>query len=163
MKLYHLIVLINLLFVANCSSLVGTLETKPVKTPSEGFITKMPKPNFSREGKSWTGDLWNGIQYVGFVYLLSKEDKLQHQATVKFVLENSPDMKIATWYNKKKKKAMGKVRVVESFPISSGYCRYYQVLIQVKKKARTAVYQACKRIGGVDWSYDYGRYIGKRY
>ena len=57
--------------------------------PSEGFTTKMPKPNFSSEGKGWTGDLWNGIQYVGFVYLLSKEDKLQHQATVKFVLENS--------------------------------------------------------------------------
>ncbi len=72
-------------------------------------------------------------------------------------------MKIATWYNKKKKKAMGKVRVVESFPISSGYCRYYQVLIQVKKKAKTAVYQACKYIGSPDWSYDYGRYIGKEY
>ena len=162
MKLFHLIALINLLFVANCSSLVGTLETKPVETPSEGFITKMPIINFSREGKGWVGDYWNNIQYVGFVYHLSKEDKLQHQATVKFVLHNLPDMKIATWYSKKKK-AMGKVRAVESFPISGGYCRYYQVLIQVKKKARTAVYQACKRIGGVDWSYDYGRYIGKEY
>ena len=89
MKLFHLIALISLLFVANCSSFVGTLETKPVETPSEGFITKMPKPNFSSEGKGLTGDLWNGIQYVGFVYLLSKEDKLQHQATVKFVLENN--------------------------------------------------------------------------
>ena len=161
MKLFHLIALISLLFVANCSSFVGTLETKPVETPSEGFITKMPKPNFSSEGKGLTGDLWNGIQYVGFVYLLSKEDKLQHQATVKFVLENSPDMKTATWYSKKKK-AMGKVRAVESFPTGAGYCRYYQVLIQVKKKARTAVYQACKKIWG-DWSYDYGAYIGKRY
>jgi len=163
MKLFHLIALISLLFVANCSSLVGTLETKPVKTPSEGFITEMPIPVFSKKGLGWVGDGWNGIQYVGFVYLLSKEDKLQHRATVKFVLENLPDMKIATWYNKKKKKVMGKVRVVESLPISGGYCRYYQVLIQVKKKARTAVYQACKYMGSPDWSYDYGSYIGKRY
>ena len=162
MKLFHLIALISLLFVANCSSLVGTLETKPVKTPSEGFITEMPIPVFSKKGLGWVGDGWNGIQYVGFVYLLSKEDKLQHRATVKFVLENLPDMKIATWYSKKKK-AMGKVRAVQSFPISGGYCRYYQVLIQVKKKARAAVYQACKYMGSVDWSYDYGRYIGKQY
>ena len=64
------------------------LETKSVETPSEGFITKMPKPVFSKEGLGWVGDGWNGIQYVGFVYLLSKEDKLQHRATVKFVLVN---------------------------------------------------------------------------
>ena len=159
MKLFHLIALICLLFVANCS----TLETKSVETPSEGFITKMPIINYSKEELGWVIDSWNIIQYVGFVYHLSKEDKLQHQATVKFVLENSPNMKIATWYNKKKKKAMGKVRVVESLPISGGYCRYYQVLIQVKKKARTAVYQACKYMGSPDWSYDYGRYIGKEY
>ena len=159
MKLFHLIALINLLFVASCTTL---FVTKSVETPSEGFITKMPIINYSKEGLGWVGGDWNTIQYVGFVYHLSKEDKLQHEATVKFVLHNLPDMKTATWYSKKKK-AMGKVRAVESFPISGGYCRYYQVLIQVKKKARTAVYQACKRIGGVDWSYDYGRYIGKRY
>ena len=163
MKLFHLIALISLLFVTNCSSLVGTLQTEPVETPPEGYVTKMPKPVFSKEGKGWVGDLWNGMQYVGFVYILSKEDKLQHQATVKFVLENLPDMKVATWYNKKKKKAMGKVRAVESFPTSGGYCRYYQVLIQVKKKARTAVYQACKKNWSIDWSYDYGAYIGKTY
>ena len=162
MKLFHLIVLISLLFVASCSSLIGTLETKPLETPSEGFITEMPKPDFSKEGLGWTGDSWNGIQYVGFLYLLSKEDKQQHQATVKFVLVNLPDMKIATWYSKKKK-AMGKVRAISSFPISGGYCRYYQVLIQVKKKAKTAVYQACKHIGSIDWSYDYGTYFGKQY
>ena len=38
-----------------------------------------------------------------------------------------------------------------------------KVLIQVKKKARTAVYQSCKYMGSPDWSYDYGSYIGKRY
>ena len=157
MKLFHLIALISLLFVANC----GTLETKSVETPSEGFITKMPIINFSREGKGWVGDYWNNIQYVGFVYHLSKEDELQHRATVKFVLENLPDMKISTWYSRKEK-AMGKVRVVQSFSRSAGYCRYYQVLIQVKKKARTAVYQACKSMD-YNWRYDYGRYWGKTY
>ena len=155
MKLFHLIVLISLLFVASC-------VTERVATPKDGFIKKMPKPNYSREGKGWTGDYWNTKQYVGFVYNLSREDKLQHRATVKFVLKNLPDMKIATWYSKKKK-AMGKVRVVESLPTGSGYCRYYQVLIQVKKKARTAVYQACKNDWIPGWSYDYGKYIGKQY
>ena len=155
MKLFHLIVLISLLFVASC-------VTERVATPKDGFIKKMPKPNYSREGKGWTGDYWNTKQYVGFVYNLSREDKLQHRATVKFVLVNLPDMKIATWYSKKKK-AMGKVRAISAFPISGGYCRYYQVLIQVKKKAKTAVYQACKHIGSIDWSYDYGTYFGKQY
>jgi len=151
MKLFHLIALICLLFVANCS----TLETKSVETPSEGFITEMPIISYSKENQSSTGYNWNIMQYVGFVYHLSREDELQHRATVKFVLENLPDMKIATWYSKKKK-AMGKVRAVESFPRGSGYCRYYQVLIQVKKKARTAVYQACLLNWSIDWSYDYG-------
>ena len=151
MKLFYLIALICLLFVANCS----TLETKSVETPSEDFITEMPIVSYSKENQYDTGYNWNIMQYVGFVYLLSKEDKLQHRATVKFVLENLPDMKIATWYNKKKKKVMGKVKVVESLPISSGYCRYYQVLIQVKKKAGTAVYQACKSMN-YNWRYDYG-------
>ena len=156
MKLYHLIVLISLLFVANCSSLTSTLETKPVETPSEGFITKMPKPDFSKRWIGQASDVWTGLQYVGFAYRLSKEDRLLHRATVQFVLDELPDMKISTWYSRKEK-AMGKVRAVQSFPRSAGYCRYYQVLIQVKKKARTAVYQACKYMGSSHWIYDYGR------
>ena len=63
MKLFHLIVLISLLFVANC-------VTERVATPKDGFIKEMPKPNYSREGQGWTGDYWNNKQYVGFVYLL---------------------------------------------------------------------------------------------
>jgi surface antigen len=161
MKLFHIIALINLLFLANCSGLIGTLETKPVETPSEGFITKMPKLDFSKRWSGQVGSRWNGMQYVGFVYLLSKEDRLLHRATVQFVLDELPDMKIATWYSRKEK-AMGKVRAVHSLPKSAGYCRYYQVLIQVNKKARAAVYQACKSME-YHWRYDYGAYRGKTY
>ena len=164
MRLFQLILLISIIFISACSGLIGTLETRSIETPSEGFITKMPKPIFSQETnpRGYVGDGWNGVQYLGFVYLLSREDKIKHQSTIKFALENSPDMKVVSWYNKKNK-TMGKVRVIESFPVSGATCRYYQVLIQKKNTARTAVYQACLYIGTVDWSYNYGSYIGKRY
>ena len=163
MKPYQLILFFSVIFISACSSLVGTLETRPVETPENGFIKMMPKPIFSEETnpRGWTGDIWNGVQYVGFVYLLSGEDKIKHQSTVKFALENSPDMKVVSWYNKKNK-TMGKVRVIESFPVSGATCRYYQVLIQKKNTARTAVYQACLE-DWMGWVYNYGRYIGKRY
>ena len=155
MKLFHIIALINLLFLANCSpNSLWLPEIKPVETPSEGFITKMPKPGFSKRWIGQASDGWTGLQYVGFAYRLSKEDRLLHRATVRFVLDELPDMKISTWYSRKEK-AMGKVRGVQSFPRSAGYCRYYQVLIQVKKKAGTAVYQACKSMN-YNWRYDYG-------
>jgi len=165
MKPYQLILFFSVIFISACSSLVGTLETRPVETPENGFIKMMPKPIFSEETnpRGWTGDIWNGVQYVGFVYLLSGEDKRKHQSTVRYTLNNVPDMKVVSWYNKKNK-TMGKVRVITSFPGGgSKTCRYYQVLIQKNKTARTAIYQACLFNWAKDWSYNYGSYIGKRY
>mgnify|MGYP001441192020 FL=1 len=49
---------------------------------------------------------------------------------------------------------MGAVRVLASEPISGGYCRYYQVVIQKKKKIKHKVFQACKFIGSANnWTF----------
>ena len=48
---------------------------------------------------------------------------------------------------------MGAVRVLASEPISGGYCRYYQVVIQKKKKIKHQVFQACKYINNWPWVF----------
>ena len=85
----------------------------------------MAKAIFTRENLGRTNVGWDGTQYVGFVYSLSRVDKQKHQAAVYNALENLRDLKVSKWFNKKKK-IMGAVRVLASEPVSVGYCRYYQ-------------------------------------
>ena len=121
---------------------------------------KWPKAIFTKENLGFVARLWDNTQYVGFVYSLSRMDKQKHQAAVYNALENLPDLKVSKWFNKKKK-IMGAVRVVASEPISGGYCRYYQVVIQKKKKIKHKVFQACKRMTGLDWTFR-GGYWGEK-
>jgi len=159
MKLFQLILSISIIFISACS----TFETRSVKTPSKGFISVMPEPFFDEKTLGRYADMTHGwyiFQYLGFN--LSTEDKKKHKTTVMFALENIPDMKVASWYNKKKI-TMGKVRVIESYSLSGGYCRYYQVLIQKKQAAKTAVYLACKEDWLPNWGFNYGSHIGQKY
>jgi len=121
---------------------------------------KWPKAIFTKENLGFVNSMWDGTQYVGFVYSLSRADKQKHQAAVYNALENLPDLKVSKWFNKKKK-IMGAVRVVASQPISGGYCRYYQVVIQKKKKIKHRVFQACKYINSEGWSFR-GGYWGEK-
>jgi hypothetical protein len=122
---------------------------------------KWPKAIFTRENLGRTNVGWDGTQYVGFVYSLSRVDKQKHQAAVYNALENLRDLKVSKWFNKKKK-IMGAVRVLASEPVSGGYCRYYQVVIQKKKKIKHKVFQACKFIGTANyWSFR-GGYWGEK-
>ena len=113
---------------------------------------KWPKAIFTKENLGRTNVGWDGTQYVGFVYSLSRMDKQKHQAAVYKALEDLPDLKVSKWFNTNKE-IMGAVRILASEPISGGYCRYYQVVIQKKKKIKHKVFQACKYIGSGDWSF----------
>ena len=122
---------------------------------------KWPKAIFTKENLGWAYKSWDNTQYIGFGFLsLSKMDKQKHQAAVYNALENLPDLKVSKWFNKKKK-IMGAVRILASHPISGGYCRYYQVVIQKKKKINHKVFQACKRMTGLDWTFR-GGYWGEK-
>jgi len=53
------------------------------------------------------------------------------------------------------REASGKIRVIFTHPISSGYCRDYQVQLQIKKRIRSKTLTACKRVGSLDWGFHY--------
>ena len=119
----------------------------------------MPTPKFPTDEHKYhfTCCGWNGLHYLGFVYQLKHDERKMHQAAVYYALENAPDFEIIEWYSKKRK-AAGKVRVIDSYPVSGGYCRFYQGLIQLKNKARTSTIMACKMGGSAGWSFDAGSY-----
>jgi len=66
---------------------------------------------------------WRNTQYLRFK--LKKDEKQLHKSAVYFMLENAPNGKIVSWYSKKRL-SNGKVRVIQSYPVSGGYCRTYQ-------------------------------------
>lgn len=151
MRLFQVILLISSIFFLD----LNFNHSKSV----EKF--KWPKAIFTKENLGFTTAVWDNTQYVGFVYSLSRVDKQKHQAAVYNALENLPDLiKVSKWFNKKKK-IMGAIRVVASEPISGGYCRYYQVVIKKKKKIKHKVFQACKLIGSVGWTFR-GGYWGEK-
>ena len=75
----------------------------------------MPAPKFPTDEHRYhfTCCGWNGLHYLGFVYQLKRDERKMHQAAVYYALENAPDFEIIEWYSKKRK-AAGKVRVIDS-------------------------------------------------
>ena len=68
----------------------------------------------------WLGDdlkfsmpafLWRHTQYLG--YRLNKNEKMQHQSAVFFMLNNAKNGEVVSWYSDKRL-AGGKVRVIHS-------------------------------------------------
>ena len=68
------------------------------------------------------------------------------------MLDNAPNGKIVSWYSKKRL-AGGKVRVIQSYEISGGFCRTYQSFIKVKSKSKHYTNHACKYIGNPNWLF----------
>ena len=164
MKLFRTtLVLTSILFFTSCVALDPLLypfhRTYNVAVPKNGLVKKMPTPKFPTQEHKYSSTCcgWNGLHYLGFVYQLKRDEKKMHQAAVYYALENAPDFEIVEWYSNKRK-AAGKVRVIDSYPLSGGYCRFYQGLIQVKNKARTSTIMACKMNGSIGWSFDAGAY-----
>lgn len=95
----------------------------------------------------------HGFRYTQFMrFTLRKDEKKLHESAVFFMLKNAQNGKIVSWYSKERL-ASGKVRVIQSYPRSSGYCRIYQAYIKVNGKERHTTNIACKKDRAVSWSF----------
>ena len=134
------------LLLFNTNAKAGDLiETK-------GSLGKMPYPTFLGEDLKYSIPtfLWRSTQYMRF--RLKKDEKKLHEQAVYFMLDNAANGKIVSWYSDKRL-AGGKVRVIHSYPISSGYCRTYQAYIKVNGKERHKTNNACKYMGSSIWLF----------
>ena len=142
MRLFRVIILLSsILLLQNCASNgVNTVKE------TQGKFLEMPAPVMLSESQlmSFTGMLWNGIQYMRFS--LNNEEKRLHQSAVYHALNNAEIGATTNWYSKKRL-AGGKVRVIHQFPISGGYCRTYQAFIQLNGAKRHMTNNACKGFG----------------
>ena len=152
MKLLKVIIILSsLVFVTNCSSTTG--NTKSFK-PNEinGTMAKMPDPVFFGNNMEYSmpAFLWRSTQYLRF--RLNKEEKKKHQSAVFFMLDNTKNGEIVSWYSDKRL-ANGKVRVIHSYPISGGFCRTYQAYIKLNGAERHTTNNACLYMGSPTWSF----------
>lgn len=121
--------------------------------PSEADQTfgKMPPPIWLDDhAMDYPYLLFRWGQYLGMK--LKKDEKKLHKSAVYFMLDNAPNGKIVSWYSKKRL-AGGKVRVIQSYEISGGFCRTYQSFIKVKSKSKHYTNHACKYIGNPNWLF----------
>ena len=123
-------------------------------TPSDeinGSLLEMPSPMFFGDDLKYSmpAFLWRQTQFIRF--RLKKEEKKMHKSAVFFMLENTKNGEIVSWYSDKRL-ANGHVRVIHSYPISGGYCRTYQAYIKLNGTERHMTNNACKYIGSLGWS-----------
>ena len=147
MKLFKVITVLISLLVSS-EALAGSNNLKE----TQGHIGDMPAPE-------WLGDdlkysmpafLFRRTQFMRFS--LNRTEKKMHESAVFFALTNTQNGNIVSWYSKKRL-AAGKVRVINSYPISGGYCRTYQAYIKLNGKERHMTNNACKYIGSPSWSF----------
>ena len=146
MKSLKVIILLSSLLLFNTNAkAVELFETK-------GSLGEMPISIFLGEDLKYSIPtfLWRRTQYMRF--RLKKDEKQLHEQAVYFMLENAANGKIVSWYSDKRL-ANGKVRVIHSYPISSGYCRTYQAYIKLNGKERHTTNNACKYMGSNIWLF----------
>ena len=143
MKLFKVIIVLISLLTASVYAADFSKTPKEIDVDIKGA---MPLPDLL------DGDLiynimrfgWRHTQYLRFK--LKKYEKQLHKSAVYFMLENAPNGKIVSWYSKERL-SNGKVRVIQSYPVSGGYCRTYQSYIKIGKKEKHMTNIACKE----DW------------
>ena len=147
MKLLKVITILTSLLIAT-PAVAGTLPSDEIN----GTLLEMPTPMFFGDDLKYSmpAFLWRQTQFIRF--RLNKEEKKMHQSAVFFMLGNVPNGEIVSWYSDKRY-ANGHVRVIRSYPISGGYCRTYQAYIKLNGAERHMTNNACRRIGGVSWSF----------
>ena len=146
MKNFKIIFISLFTFLYSCT---GNIETI---SETHGKFVDFPKTITLGENQMWsaTGMLWNGIQYLRFS--LNDEEKKMHQSAVYHALNQSRDGEITSWYSDSKKN-YGKVKIIQSFPISDGNCRIYQSLINFNNSTRHFTNNACKRFYAENWLF----------
>ena len=146
MEVMNLLKVIIILISISSLSYAGNLPKD-----AEASLEKMPVPIWIEDDQmNFPMFMWRTTQYISF--RLSKTEKRMHQSAVFFMLNNAENGKIVSWYSDKRE-VSGKVRVIHSYPISSGLCRTYQAYIKVKGKSRHITNNACKYIGSPSWTF----------
>jgi hypothetical protein len=143
MKLFKVIIVLISLLTASAYAVDYSKTPKEIDVDIKGA---MPLPNLLNDDLVYTimrfG--WRNTQYLRFK--LKKDEKQLHKSAVYFMLENAPNGKIVSWYSKKRL-ANGKLRVIQSYPVSGGHCRTYQSYIKIRNKEKHMTNIACKE----DW------------
>ena len=143
MRLFRVIIILSsLLLLQNCAS----RGVQTVKETQGSFIN-LPQPTSLGEHQLWSapGMLWSRIQYLKFT--LNDDEKKMHQSAVYHALNNAETGASTQWHSRERL-AQGKVRIIQTFPTSEGYCRVYQAYIQLNGTARHFTNNACKRFTG---------------
>lgn len=76
-------------------------------------------------------------------------DQVKQEQAVFFALDNSNEGEVIEWFGDN---SSGKVSVVMSYPMGSGYCRVIFSQINYKNKSRDFKETACRN-GSVDWKF----------
>ena len=93
--------------------------------------------------------IFDGRQYM--FWSLDTESRRQHKEAVYFMLNNSIDGEIVSWFNDNNKDH-GQMRVLESYEVSTGYCRIYQSVIYIRNEFKSKTFEACKGLSFGDGS-----------
>ena len=134
---------------------LATANAEVYKRPPEtqGTVGSMPYPTTMFGNDIKYSLFLHGFRHTQYLrFRLRKEEKQLHESAVFFMLKNAPNGKIVSWYSKDRL-ASGKVRVIQSYPRSSGYCRIYQAYIKINGKERHMTNIACKKDRAVSWSF----------
>ena len=156
-KLFRVILaLISFIFVAQCG--VPTKKISHHKVLLEKDFMLPPQYKSTEAQYQFMRWGYNEMQYLDFRFWnltgFNRKEKKQHKDAVYYALNNAEDFEIVSWYSTSRE-ASGKIRVIFTHPISSGYCRDYQVQLQIKKRIRSKTLTACKRVGSLDWGFHY--------
>ena len=156
-KIYKFIYLLFFTLLLNqCSTYTVKRDiSKTGNTPSDeinGTLLEMPTPVFLGDDLKYSIPTfsWRLSQFMWF--RLKKEEKKMHKSAVFFMLGNVKNGEIVSWYSKKRK-VNGKVRVIQSYPVSGGYCRVYQAYIKLNGTERHKTNIGCKMDGAVTWKF----------
>jgi len=158
MRYYQtLINIFVLLLLTNC---VG-VQPQTYKINSNKIIETMPEPVFYNTDSTYydTFSYYDNRQYLGFIYFkeFTKIEKNLHKAAVYSALENTKDFEITSWYSSSRT-AAGKIRPIFSYPTSTGYCRDYQVVLQINQIIKNKTLRACKNFT-YPWAFNYFDFI----
>jgi len=149
MKLFKVIIVLISLFTASAYAADVSKTPKDVEVDIK---SAMPLPSILDGGIMYEimRFAWRNTQFMRFK--LKKDEKQLHKSAVYFMLENAPNGKIVSWYSKERL-ANGKVRVIQSYPVSGGYCRTYQSYIKIRNKEKHMTNIACRQDDMVGWGF----------
>ena len=85
-------------------------------------------------------------------YGLTQEEKMKQQQAVFHALNNTQNGDLVEWYNVENN-SKGQVKVIQTYPQGSGYCRTVYSMITKNNSSRNFNETACKEAGHEGWRF----------